>query len=190
VLTDVRSFNRALVHVLRQDPDVLVVGEMRDYEAISTALTAAASLALPFTSNFAVFLVAWTLQGFYVVWLPLEIAIIWSRTRGRDGASLLTARAAGILVASLEGGAIAGALAGGQLVDTLPLWIVLLVPALLVVACYFVIAFGVKSPIRFAMFPDTTSCACRAWVSFRSAMLCSSCVSRPVSQARRIPAPG
>lgn len=41
VLTDVRSFNRALVHVLRQDPDVLVVGEMRDYEAISTALTAA-----------------------------------------------------------------------------------------------------------------------------------------------------
>src|SRR5579859_4893445 len=41
VLTDVRSFNRALIHVLRQDPDVLVVGEMRDYEAISTALTAA-----------------------------------------------------------------------------------------------------------------------------------------------------
>src|SRR5206468_11149432 len=41
VLSDVRSFNRALVHVLRQDPDVLVVGEMRDYEAISTALTAA-----------------------------------------------------------------------------------------------------------------------------------------------------
>ena len=34
VLTDVRSFNRALVHVLRQDPDVLVVGEMRDFEAI------------------------------------------------------------------------------------------------------------------------------------------------------------
>jgi twitching motility protein PilT len=41
VLTDVRSFNRALIHVLRQDPDVIVVGEIRDYEAISTALTAA-----------------------------------------------------------------------------------------------------------------------------------------------------
>ncbi len=41
VLTDVRSFNRALIHVLRQDPDVIVVGEMRDLEAISTALTAA-----------------------------------------------------------------------------------------------------------------------------------------------------
>jgi twitching motility protein PilT len=41
VLSDVRSFNRALIHVLRQDPDVIVVGEMRDFEAISTALTAA-----------------------------------------------------------------------------------------------------------------------------------------------------
>jgi twitching motility protein PilT len=41
VLTDVRSFNRALIHVLRQDPDVIVIGEMRDHEAIATALTAA-----------------------------------------------------------------------------------------------------------------------------------------------------
>ena len=41
VLTDVHSFNRALIHVLRQDPDVIVVGEMRDHETISTALTAA-----------------------------------------------------------------------------------------------------------------------------------------------------
>ena len=41
VLTDVRSFNRALVHVLRQDPDVIVVGEVRDPDAISTVLMAA-----------------------------------------------------------------------------------------------------------------------------------------------------
>jgi twitching motility protein PilT len=41
VLTDVRSFNRALIHVLRQDPDVIVVGEMRDPESLATALTAA-----------------------------------------------------------------------------------------------------------------------------------------------------
>jgi twitching motility protein PilT len=41
VLTDVRSFNRALIHVLRQDPDVIIVGEMRDPEAIATALKAA-----------------------------------------------------------------------------------------------------------------------------------------------------
>ncbi|MBC8001395.1 MAG: PilT/PilU family type 4a pilus ATPase [Opitutaceae bacterium] len=41
VLTDTHSFNRALIHVLRQDPDVIVVGEMRDHETIATALTAA-----------------------------------------------------------------------------------------------------------------------------------------------------
>ena len=41
VLTDTRSFNRALIHVLRQDPDVIVVGEIRDHAAIATALTAA-----------------------------------------------------------------------------------------------------------------------------------------------------
>jgi twitching motility protein PilT len=41
VLTDTQSFNRALVHGLRQDPDVIVVGEVRDYEAMATALKAA-----------------------------------------------------------------------------------------------------------------------------------------------------
>ncbi len=41
VLTDTKSFNRALIHVLRQDPDVIVVGEMRDHETIATALNAA-----------------------------------------------------------------------------------------------------------------------------------------------------
>jgi twitching motility protein PilT len=41
VLTDTHSFGQALIHVLRQDPDVIVVGEMRDHEAISAALTAA-----------------------------------------------------------------------------------------------------------------------------------------------------
>ncbi len=110
----------------------------------STGLTALASLALPFTDSFGLFLVAWTLQGFYVVWLPLNIAIIWSRTRGKEGATVLTARAAGILVAFLEIGAISGALIGGRLIDQLDLWIVLLVPALLVVVCFFVILIGVE----------------------------------------------
>ena len=45
VLTDTHSFNRALVHGLRQDPDVIVVGEVRDYEAIATALKAAVNRA-------------------------------------------------------------------------------------------------------------------------------------------------
>lgn len=111
---------------------------------VSTALTAAAALALPFTDSFWVFLVAWTLMGFYVVWLPLEIALIWSRSRRMEGRSVITARAAGLLVAALETGAILGALVGGALIDVLPLTIVLLIPALLVVVCFFVILFGVK----------------------------------------------
>ena len=39
--TDTRGFSDALRHALRQDPDVILVGEMRDLETISTALTAA-----------------------------------------------------------------------------------------------------------------------------------------------------
>jgi len=39
--TDTRSFATALKHALRQDPDVIFVGEMRDLETIATALTAA-----------------------------------------------------------------------------------------------------------------------------------------------------
>lgn len=38
---DTRSFARALRSSLREDPDVILVGEMRDYETISLALTAA-----------------------------------------------------------------------------------------------------------------------------------------------------
>lgn len=41
VNTDTKSFGDALRHVLRQDPDVICIGEMRDLETISTALTAA-----------------------------------------------------------------------------------------------------------------------------------------------------
>lgn len=39
--TDTTSFTAALKHVLRQDPDIILVGEMRDLETISVALTAA-----------------------------------------------------------------------------------------------------------------------------------------------------
>ena len=38
---DTKSFVQALKHVLRQDPDVILVGEMRDLETISLAVTAA-----------------------------------------------------------------------------------------------------------------------------------------------------
>jgi|SRR5579862_657102 len=39
--TDTKSFQRALRSVLREDPDVLLVGEMRDLESIATTLTIA-----------------------------------------------------------------------------------------------------------------------------------------------------
>jgi len=39
--SDTFSFGEALRSALRQDPDVILVGEMRDFETISTALTAA-----------------------------------------------------------------------------------------------------------------------------------------------------
>jgi len=38
---DTHSFKNALRYVLRQDPDVVVIGEMRDYETISAGMTAA-----------------------------------------------------------------------------------------------------------------------------------------------------
>ena len=38
---DTHSFSDALRHVLRQDPDVILIGEMRDHETIATAITAA-----------------------------------------------------------------------------------------------------------------------------------------------------
>ncbi len=38
---DTMSFSQALKSALRQDPDVILVGEMRDHETIETALTAA-----------------------------------------------------------------------------------------------------------------------------------------------------
>jgi len=41
VYCDTHSFSAALIHTLRQDPNVIVVGEMRDLETISTTLTAA-----------------------------------------------------------------------------------------------------------------------------------------------------
>jgi len=41
VESDTHSFNRALISALRQDPNVICVGEMRDLETIGTALTAA-----------------------------------------------------------------------------------------------------------------------------------------------------
>lgn len=98
----------------------------------SLILTMMASFAIAFAPTFPLFVAAWALQGFYVVWLPLNIAIIFSRARGRPDSAALTRKGAGTIVVALQAGAIAGALAGGQLGGLLPLWAALCVPAVLV----------------------------------------------------------
>ena len=47
---DTMSFHAALKHVLRQDPDVIMIGEMRDSESFQAALTAAETGHLVFTT--------------------------------------------------------------------------------------------------------------------------------------------
>src|SRR5579875_1185021 len=48
--TDTGSFDRALRRVLRQDPDVILIGEMRDQETVATALSAAETGHLVFST--------------------------------------------------------------------------------------------------------------------------------------------
>ncbi len=50
VAVDTRSFAQALRSALRQDPDVILVGEMRDFETIETALLAAETGHLVFST--------------------------------------------------------------------------------------------------------------------------------------------
>src|SRR5205807_5438573 len=50
VAVDTKSFARALRSALRQDPDVILVGEMRDFETIETALLAAETGHLVFST--------------------------------------------------------------------------------------------------------------------------------------------
>ncbi|NUL46737.1 MFS transporter [Cellulosimicrobium funkei] len=110
----------------------------------STSVTLAASIALVVAPVFWVFLLAWALQGFYVVWLPLEIALVYVRSADRPDSAAVTRRAAALLVGALEVGAIAGALAAGALVDTMDVQAVLAVPAVVVGLCLVAIILGVE----------------------------------------------
>ncbi|WP_394938498.1 MFS transporter [Psychromicrobium sp. YIM B11713] len=118
---------------------------------ISTALTALASWGVALAPDFWTFLLAWALQGFYVVWLPLEVALIYSHSQANNNPAALTRRASGILVAGLELGVILGALSGGALGEVLvgKISLTLMVPALCVTLCLWVIWRGVpESPLR------------------------------------------
>lgn len=146
---DVNWFEAAQLMVSALVVPVLAkMGDMIGHKKVlllSTALTAAASWGVAFAPNSWMFLIAWALQGFYVVWLPLEIALIFSRSHSRPDGAALTRKAAGILVAGLEFGVIVGALAGGFIGAALPgqLWLTLMIPAVAVTLCFFVVLFGV-----------------------------------------------
>ena len=110
---------------------------------ISTAVTAVASWGVAFAPSFETFLVAWALQGFYVVWLPLEVAIIYRRTAGSGRQGVLTRRSAAVLVGALELAVIIGALTSGMLVERTSMTVLLALPAIVVTLCLLVIWVGI-----------------------------------------------
>ncbi|MFZ4894577.1 MFS transporter [Plantibacter sp. Mn2098] len=129
-------------------PVLAKVGDMFGHKRvllIATVLTAGASWWLVFADNFWTFLAAWALQGFYVVWLPLEIALIFERGRRTNTGASQTRRAAGLLVVALEAGAIIGALSGGRIFEALGgnVQVTLMLPAVAVSLVFFAILFGV-----------------------------------------------
>lgn len=107
---------------------------------LSSAITACAAWGVAFAPNFWLFLIAWALMGPYVVWLPLEIALVHRRTKGD---SSRTRTAAAVLVLALEVGVIAGALTSGALQPVIGMTGLLAIPAVAITACFVVIWFGV-----------------------------------------------
>ena len=135
-------------------PILAKLGDMYGHKKIllvSTVLTAGATWWLAFAGDFTSFLIAWTLQAFYVVWLPLEIALIFDKGRRSGRAASATRKAAGLLIVGLEAGAIAGALGssavfeafGGAAALEQSMVPTLMVPAIAVSIVFFVILFGV-----------------------------------------------
>lgn len=118
-------------------PVLAKLGDMYGHKKIlliAAILTAGATWWLAFATSFWVFLIAWALQGFYVVWLPLEIALIFERGRSQSRGVSTTRRAAGLLVVGLQAGAIIGALAAGRIFAATGenLTVTLMVPAIAV----------------------------------------------------------
>jgi MFS family permease len=135
-------------------PILAKLGDMYGHKRIllvSTVLTAGATWWLAFAGDFTSFLLAWTLQGFYVVWLPLEVALIFDKGRRSGHAASVTRKAAAMLIVGLEAGAIAGALGGsavfgafgGEELLRSAMPPTLMVPAIAVTLVFFVILFWV-----------------------------------------------
>lgn len=117
----------------------------RNVLLLSTAVTALGSWVMAFAPSFTTFLIGSALQGAYVVWLPLEVAIVYRRTAGSGQQARLTRKAAAFLVAALETGVIAGALTSGALVEATSMRVLLSLPAVVVTLALLVIWFGIEA---------------------------------------------
>ncbi|WNM24843.1 MFS transporter [Demequina capsici] len=112
----------------------------------SLIVTAAASWGVAFAPSFWLFTLLWALQGFYVVWLPMNVSIIHARARKHPNTAELTSKGAGLIVVALQAGAIGGALVAGQLGGLIPLHLTLAVPAVLVTVALLVVILKVEDP--------------------------------------------
>lgn len=112
---------------------------------LSLIVTAAASWAIAFSGEFWLFTVVWAIQGFYVVWLPMNVSIIHARARKFENTAELTRKGAGVIVVALQAGAIAGAVLAGQMGEIFAdqLWISLSIPAFLVTVALVVVLWKV-----------------------------------------------
>jgi MFS family permease len=129
---------------------------------VSAAIVAASTIVLAFARDFPVFLVAWSLQGVFSAWLPLQVALIYNRSRRLADPAAQTRPATGLIVAALQLGAIVGALGGGQIGSAFAdqFWLVLLVPGFLVLGVCAVVALRVpESEDREAGTVDATGAA-------------------------------
>lgn len=128
-------------------PPLARLGDLAGHKKVlllSTAVTAIGSWVLAFAPSFGTFLVGFALQGAYVVWLPLEVAIIHRRTAATGRQNLLTRRAAAVLVGALELSVIVGALTSGALVEATSMTVLLALPAIVVTVVLVVIWFGIE----------------------------------------------
>lgn len=125
-------------------PPLARLGDLLGHKRVlvlATLATAVGSWGVALAPGFATFLVAFAVQGAYVVWLPLEIAIVHRRTEG-DPAR--TRKAAAVLVGALELSVIVAALLSGALVGAVPLSVALAVPAVVVTAGLVAIQLGIS----------------------------------------------
>jgi MFS family permease len=132
-------------------PVLARLGDMFGHRRVlisSLIVTAAASWGLAFAGSFWLFTLLWAVQGFYVVWLPMNVSIIHARARKHPNTAELTSKGAGLIVVALQAGAIGGALLAGQLglIFADSLWITLCVPAALVTVALIVVLVRVPDP--------------------------------------------